>query len=43
LTAIDKAFDKAFGVAESTGRGKAKAIRDLLKLMPEKRIADRQF
>jgi hypothetical protein len=26
------AIDKAFGVAESTGQGKAKAIRDLLKI-----------
>jgi hypothetical protein len=26
------AIDKAFGVAESTGQGKAKAIRDLLKV-----------
>ncbi len=26
------AIDKAFGVAESTGQGKAKAIRDLLKM-----------
>ena len=27
-----KAIDKAFGVAESTGQGKAKAVRDLLKI-----------
>jgi uncharacterized protein DUF6398 len=26
------AIDKAFGVAESTGQGKAKAVRDLLKI-----------
>ncbi len=26
------AIDKAFGVAESTGQGKAKAVRDLLKV-----------
>ncbi len=26
------AIDKAFGVAESTGQGKAKAIRDLLRI-----------
>jgi len=26
------AIDKAFGVAESTGQGKAKAIRDMLKI-----------
>jgi hypothetical protein len=26
------AIDKAFGVAESTGQGKAKAIRDLMKI-----------
>jgi len=26
------AIDKAYGVAESTGQGKAKAIRDLLKI-----------
>jgi len=25
-------IDKAFGVAESTGQGKSKAIRDLLKI-----------
>jgi hypothetical protein len=28
------AIDQAFGVAESTGQGKAKAIRDLLKIRP---------
>ncbi len=28
------AIDKAFGVGESTGQGKAKAIRDLLKIHP---------
>jgi hypothetical protein len=28
------AIDKAFGVAESTGQGKAKAIRDVLKIRP---------
>jgi hypothetical protein len=28
------AIDKAFGVGESTGQGKAKAIRDLLKIQP---------
>jgi hypothetical protein len=28
------AIDKAFGVAESTGQGKAKAIRDLLEIRP---------
>ncbi len=28
------AIDKAFGVGESTGQGKAKAIRDLLKIRP---------
>ncbi len=28
------AIDKAFGVAESTGQGKAKAIRTLLKIRP---------
>ncbi|SIO27251.1 hypothetical protein SAMN05444166_3381 [Singulisphaera sp. GP187] len=27
-----KAIDKAFGIAECTGRGKSKAIRDLLKI-----------
>ncbi len=27
------AIDKAFGVAESTGQGKAKAIRDLLNIL----------
>jgi hypothetical protein len=30
-------------VAKSTDQGKAKAIRDLLELMLEKRIADRRF
>ena len=33
------AIDKAFGVAESTGQGKSKAIRDLLKV----RTFDRQW
>jgi hypothetical protein len=28
------AIDRAFGVAESTGQGKSKAIRDLLKVRP---------
>ena len=35
------AVDKAFGVAESTGQGKSKAIRTMLKIRPNSTTAGR--